>query len=353
MESFSFFSALILGLVAGTSSCLAVAGGLLISVIGKKHEHIGMMDKKSRLNFTYHFVAGRLIGYGVLGGLIGLLGSTFTFSPTLTGAITLLAAAYMIIAGLEMLHICPNWLRCAIPRPPKWLSHKILDADGNTNAFAPFMLGAATFFLPCGFTQSLQIYALTTGSFWTSAIILFAFALGTAPALLALGYASGSLQSKKGKWFLKGAAVFLIYLACINVQNGMTLLGYPLTFAKSSASAFESTTSGGGYRVVDPNAPKSVTTSPDGSTQIVDLTLTGKSPYYAPSNEITVRAGVPVKLVVNGRGTGCRGVFQIPKLGVQLSLSSSKNITEFIPEKPGTYVFSCSMGMYPGSLTVI
>ncbi|OGL70848.1 hypothetical protein A3C09_00425 [Candidatus Uhrbacteria bacterium RIFCSPHIGHO2_02_FULL_47_44] len=349
MENITFISALILGLVAGSSSCLAVSGGLLLSVVGKAHDRLGSMSKSSRLQFTWMFVIGRIASYTILGGLIGFLGSTFSFSPLATGAITLLAAAYMIIAGLEMLELSPNWLKCAIPRPPKWLSNKILDADGNPNRFAPLLLGAATFFLPCGFTQSLQIYALTTASFTTGAMVLGAFAIGTSPALLALGYASGALKGKTGKYVLKLAGVFILYLAIGNVQNGLTLLGHPIDFVSAAPSS--------GYRVVSPLDETNGTNKTNlpavvNGVQQMKLQLTNTAPFYAPANP-TVVAGKPVRLEVEGSAGGCRSVFQIPGLGVQLSLTKTKNVTEFTPKKPGKYTFSCSMGMYRGTLNVL
>lgn len=352
MQSFTFISALLLGFVAGSSSCLAVSGGLLLSMIGKSHDRLGAMSKRARMRFTWSFVIGRITAYTLLGGVIGMIGSSFTFSPWVTGVITLLAAAYMIIAGLEMLQIAPNWLKCAIPRPPKWLSNKILDGDGNPNPFAPFLLGAATFFLPCGFTQSLQIYALTTASFATGAMILGAFAIGTAPALLALGFASGALDGKTGKFVLKLAGVFILYLAIGNIQNGLTLLGHPISFASAAPVS--------GYRIVSPVAdtatPTINTPSPtvdENGVQQLRLTLTNKAPFYAPSNQLTVTSGKPVHLEIDGVAGGCRSVFQIPGVGVQFLLNQEKNSADFTPTKPGTYTFSCSMGMYRGTLTVI
>ena len=353
MQSFTFISALLLGFVAGSSSCLAVSGGLMLSIVGKANDRLGKMTRKMRIRFTVMFVVGRIVSYGLLGGLIGWLGSSFTFSPTATGIITLIAAAYMIIAGLEMLQIAPRWMKCAIPRPPKWLSNRIIDADGNPNAFTPFLLGAATFFLPCGFTQSLQIYALTTASFWTGATILTAFAIGTAPALLALGFASGALSGKTGKFVFKLAGVFILYLAISNVQNGMTLLGHPIQFASASSATT-------GYRVVSSNtdstgSPSVAVKQPssNGDVQTLKITLVDSAPYYAPSNELTVSAGQKVRLEIAGPAGGCRSVFQIPKLNVQMMLNKSNNVTEFTPAKPGRYAFSCSMGMYRGTLNVI
>ncbi|MCX6714798.1 MAG: sulfite exporter TauE/SafE family protein [Candidatus Uhrbacteria bacterium] len=352
MQSFTFISALLLGFVAGSSSCLAVSGGLLLSMIGKSHDRLGAMSKSARMRFTWSFVIGRIAAYTILGGVIGIIGSSFTFSPWVTGVITLLAAAYMIIAGLEMLQMAPNWLKCAIPRPPKWLSNKILDSDGNPNPFAPFLLGAATFFLPCGFTQSLQIYALTTASFTTGALILGAFAIGTAPALLALGFASGALNGKTGKFVLKIAGVFILYLAMGNIQNGLTLLGHPISFASAAPSA--------GYRVtstgIDAGSPTTNTQAPileQNGVQQLRLAITDTAPFYAPSNQLTATAGKPVHLEIDGVAGGCRSVFQIPGVGVQMLLNQEKNVVDFTPTKPGSYPFSCSMGMYRGTLNVL
>lgn len=352
MQSFTIISALVLGLVAGTSSCLAVSGGLLLSIVGKAHDRLGSMKKQTRIRFTLLFVIGRIVSYGLLGGLIGWLGSSFTFSSTATGIITLIAAAYMIIAGLEMLEIAPRWMKCVIPRPPKWLSSRILDAEGNPHMLAPFLLGAATFFLPCGFTQSLQIYALTTASFFSGATILAAFAIGTAPALLALGFASGALSGKHGKWILKFAGALILFLALGNIQNGLTLMGHPIEFASASSQA---TT---GYRIITPSSDTATTETAavapeENGIQNLHITLTNSAPFYAPSNILSVKAGKPVRLEVDGKAGGCRSVFQISGLDVQLLLNKEQNITEFTPDKPGQYTFSCSMGMYRGTLNVL
>jgi len=351
IQSITFFSAIVLGLVAGSSSCLAVSGGLLLSMVGKTHERLGQMPKKTRHQLTWYFVVGRVVSYAVFGALIGWLGSAFTFSPVVTGIITLVAAFYMILAACEMFGISPKWLKCLVPRPPKWLSNKILDADGNPHPLAPFMLGSATFFLPCGFTQFLQIYALTTANAFTGMSVLTGFALGTAPMLIALGYASGALKGKIGTWVLKAAALFILFLAMQNIQNGLTLLGHPLSFDSSN------TTSSGGYKVVPSNTAADSTPSPfvkinENGEQLVQLSLINRAPYYSPSNQFSVQAGKPVRLEILGEAGGCRSVLQIPGQGVQILLNNEVNVATFTPTKKGVYVFSCSMGMYPGKMIV-
>ncbi len=259
----------------------------------------------------------------------------------MTGFITILAAVYMLVMGLDMLHLAPAWLKGILPKAPKALAHRAMNTEEHDHPATPALLGAATFFLPCGFTQALQLYALTTGSFFASGSLLFAFALGTAPALLALGWASGSIKGKAGAWFFKFSGALVIVLGLWNIQNGLTVAGYAVSLPRF-ASATNAPAIG-----ADPNVVF------DGTQQIISMSLSGQSPYYTPSDTYTVRAGVPVKMVINGRGSGCRTIFQIPKLGVSTALSNSVNTIEFTPQNPGAYTFSCSMGMYRGTLNVI
>lgn len=339
-KNIGFLGVIFLGLVAGSSSCLAVSGGLLLSSAAKFRERYGGKSGYERMRPVIYFVLGRVASYGILGGAIGLLGKSLTPSPIVTGAITVLAAFYMMIMGLEMLKIAPSWLKGMLPRMPKSLSHKVMDSEEHEHWAAPAILGAATFFLPCGFTQSLQLYALTTGSFATSGILLAGFALGTAPALIALGWASGSVKGKLGKWFFQFSGAVVIVLGLVNMQNGLTVAGYPITFPKFSSGA-----------VAEGSKDSNVTDV--GGKQLIRMKLINSYPYYSPSGTYTVRAGIPVKIEIDGYGSGCRGAFILPQLGVNMFLDKAVNEVEFTPKNPGVYSFSCSMGMYRGTLNVI
>lgn len=340
-------SVFLIGLLAASSSCIAVSGGLLLSSAAKFRERYGGSTPLSRMRPVFMFVAGRLTTYAVLGGVIGLIGSALSPSPTVTGSITVLAALYMLVMGLDMLHIAPSWLKRLLPRMPKALAHRAMDQEKKDHTLAPFFLGGATFFLPCGFTQALQLYALTTGSVLTSASLLFFFALGTAPALLALGWASGSLKGKVGHYFFRFSGALVVVLGLWNIQNGLTIAGYPLSLPKFEVSAAAAEPTGSGSDVQDPNVQF------DGTMQVIAMSVYGLAPYYKPSDTYTVKAGIPVRMEISGLGTGCRSVFQIPKLGVKTFLEGSPTVVEFTAEKPGSYTFSCSMGMFRGTLNVI
>ncbi|MFA6042829.1 MAG: sulfite exporter TauE/SafE family protein [Patescibacteria group bacterium] len=329
-----------LGLVAATSSCLAVSGGLMLSVVANFRERYNLQGR-ARLIPTVSFVAGRIIGYAVLGGVIAGIGKVLSPSPLFTAVITIIAALYMFIMGLDMLRLAPSWLKAILPRMPKALGHRVMDSNKNVHWFSPFLLGALTFFLPCGFTQSLQLYVLTTGNVLTGALTMFAFALGTAPALLALGWVSHSLKGKAGQFFFRLAGAAVIVLGLYNFSNGLAIAGYPISFSRGSSP--ETVVQG---NVADPNVIF------DGTRQNVKTTFTDFG--YSPST-FTVKAGVPVHWEVDsaGKAGGCRSSFLVPKLKISESVVNGVSIFDFTPDTPGTYAFSCGMGMYRGSFSVV
>lgn len=342
--SMSVAAALVLGLVAGSSSCIAVSGGLLLSSAAKFNEKYASAAPLARMRPVFLFVAGRTLSYGVLGGVIGAVGTAFTPSPLVTGGLIVAAAAFMLVMGLDMLNVAPQWLKGLMPRMPKSLSHRIMDAEGKEHPVMPFLLGAGTFFLPCGFTQSLQLYALTTGSFLKGGLILGAFALGTAPALLALGWASSSLKGKAGKFFFQLSGALVIVLGLWNVQNGFTVAGYPLSLPdlRPGAGALAADANAGGEE------PEVV-----GGQQVIKMAVGGPRDAYDP-DVLTVKAGVPVRWEIDGVNvSGCISYLQSPKLGIGIQLKKGPNVVEFTPKKPGSYLFSCSMGMFRGTINVI
>lgn len=341
-DAMSVGAIFVIGLVAASSSCIAVTGGLLLSVTAKFNARYGGASTVSRMRPVLLFVVGRVLGYLVLGGLLGMVGKALSPSTGVTAAITILAALYMLIMGLDMLHIAPAFLKRLMPRMPKVIAHRIMDAEGKTSPTAPLLFGAGTFFLPCGFTQALQLYALTTGSFATSALALGAFALGTAPALLGLGYASSALKGKAGSLFYQFSGALVIMLGLWNIQNGLTIAGYQVSIPKFS---FSGITEAAALAPSDPNVVVK-----DG-VQVVKMS-TGPS-GYSPSH-FTIRAGDPVRWEVDGtRGGGCISVLVSRQLGVQKLLARGPNVIEFTPKQPGEVPFSCGMGMYRGSFTVL
>jgi plastocyanin domain-containing protein len=74
---------------------------------------------------------------------------------------------------------------------------------------------------------------------------------------------------------------------------------------------------------------------------------------YSPNN-FTITLGKPVKWIINSTAPyTCSSSILMPAYGINKSLTSGENIITFTPTAAGTIPFSCSMGMYRGSFTVV
>lgn len=83
-----------------------------------------------------------------------------------------------------------------------------------------------------------------------------------------------------------------------------------------------------------------------------EVTLTLGAIGYEP-DPIRVKAGIPVRITVDlGSVKGCTASVVMPSFGVRKRAVPGDNVIEFTPDKPGTYPFSCSMGMSQGIIVV-
>ncbi|MEW6452530.1 MAG: sulfite exporter TauE/SafE family protein [Pseudomonadota bacterium] len=324
----------VIGLVASISTCMAVTGGLLVAVAAKYNEATGTLTSAQRLKPHLYFNAGRIISYTLLGGAIGALGSTLTLSPGVNGVLTIAASAVMILLGLQMLKLLPSLTRF-IPTMPKVFSHRIHDLAERKTKGGAFALGAATFFLPCGFTQALQLYVLAKASFTTGALTMLAFSLGTLPALLSLSAMSSFATGTFQKHFLKFAGAAIVALGVLNIQYGLVLTNMSAAPVASNAV---------------PPSPAAASSPPverqteATSKQVVVMRIVGFS--YIP-NRFTVTQGVPVEWRIDAsEAAGCGRILLAPRLGVRRLLSDNSTTTiAFTPQETGEFGFNCGMGM--------
>ena len=322
-DTMSYGLAFVIGLVASVSSCIAVTGGLLVAVSAKYNAVNSGLSDLERLKPHLYFNAGRLISYGLLGGVIGALGSALMLSPPVTGVLTLLASAIMIVLGLQMLGLLRPLGRF-IPNVPRSVADRIHDFAQRDTKQTAFLLGGLTFFLPCGFTQALQLYVLSKGDFTTGALTMLAFALGTLPALLSLSALSSFAKGNFQRHFLKFAGAAVILLGLMNIQYGLVLT--------------DSNMKGTSVVVSDKRDVGA------GEPQRISMKVVGLD--YQP-NQFTVRQGVPVQWRIDAsQAEGCGRVLVAPRLRIQKFLSaSSTTLITFTPDQPGEYAFNCGMGM--------
>lgn len=205
----------IIGLIASVSSCLAIVGGLVLSLSAKISQDT-VSDKKTFLLFHI----GRLVSFALLGGVLGSIGNALGINFTLTTVLGIIASLVMLILGLNLIGV---FTKSKITLPSgifsffRKIEHKTL---------TPLLIGFATFFLPCGFTQSMQVVALSSGSFVSGMFIMLAFALGTLPVLALLSFGSASFaHGKHAPLFFKSAGIVVIGLGVFALLGGLAGLG--------------------------------------------------------------------------------------------------------------------------------
>jgi len=206
------------GLIASVSSCMAVVGGLVLSLSSF------YAKEGDRLVPQVLFHMGRLAGFFVLGGVIGAAGAML--KPTLAGSLVLGLAvgAVMIVMGVNLLDIV-HWTKRLQPTLPDVVGDKI--GGVMHREVMPFAAGVATFFLPCGFTQSMQLTALNTGTFLTGALTMLAFATGTFPALALLSFSPLGVGLKKARQgvFFKTAGLVVVFFGIYNIYTSLVAFG--------------------------------------------------------------------------------------------------------------------------------
>ena len=209
----------IVGIVASLSTCMAVVGGLLLSMSAT------FAKEGDRFKPQLLFHAGRLVSFFVLGGVIGALGSVFQLSGTATFILSIIIGIVMLILGLNLLDVF-HFTKTLQLGMPKFISRHALEVSKFNHSLTPFLVGIATFFLPCGFTQSMQIYTLSTGNFLTGGLTMLLFALGTLPVLALVSFSSFSVKkSQRSGIFFKSAGLIVIMFALFNLINSLVAIG--------------------------------------------------------------------------------------------------------------------------------
>ncbi|MBM3705871.1 MAG: hypothetical protein FJW66_05030 [Actinobacteria bacterium] len=218
-KSFSMTMAFLIGIVASLSSCMAIVGGFVLSISSS------YTKGKDRVWPLILFHVSRIAGFFLLGGLIGLIGTAFNLTRQFYFIMSIILFAVMIILGINLIDVLPFFRKLTF-RMPKNISRKITARESIQNRFMPLLLGVLTFFLPCGFTQSMQINAISSGNFIKGGLIMLIFALGTFPVLALISFTSFKFsQSPKSGIFFKTSGFIVIFFAVFNFINALAAAG--------------------------------------------------------------------------------------------------------------------------------
>jgi len=343
----------VFGIIAGISSCAALVGGIILSMSKQWGELYSDSDSTwKKIQPHLIFNTGRLISYGVFGAILGAIGSklNFSFPPEADqplaenfGPILVIAVSVMMIFLAFQMFGFKAFRKFQFTMP-KFITRFIASESNFKGRYMPFLMGAFTFFLPCGFTITAQGLALISGNAIQGGLIMLLFALGTLPMLLFIGLGSVKFSQKPhlSNRFLKIAGILVLFFALYNINFQLNVLGI------SSLSDL-------GINSIKNNSLQ----NEEGLPPIVNgkqiLKMDASSRGYSP-NYFKVKVGIPVRWEITDKGTsGCTNAVISKNLfeGEIPLIPGQTSIKEFTPEKPGKYKFSCWMGMVSGIMEVI
>jgi sulfite exporter TauE/SafE len=337
----------IMGLVAGVSTCAALVGGLVASVSANYSESHPELAAGQKFAPHLFFNLGRIGGFAVFGAIIGALGSAFSLSTILTSSLLLVSAFVMLVLGLQLSGIFPK-LAVGLSTSEGFLEkigfHRRKNAEYSHLNSA--ILGILTFFLPCGFTLTVQLYSATLENPILAAITMALFAVGTTPGLLLIGGTTSAINPGKSE---VGMRVFNIFGVIITIAalyfgtNAVQSLAVDIT----SASNFTVVSVDSDSSANEPGSGVKADNSP--SIKQYKVTFTGTQGDLT-GGDIKIKRGESVQIIVEaqGNGAGCMAAIQLEGLSALSPQYLKKGNTikfDITPNKAGEYFFTCAMGI--------
>ncbi|MBP9691434.1 sulfite exporter TauE/SafE family protein [Candidatus Woesebacteria bacterium] len=310
----------VLGVLASISTCMATSGALFLSTIAR--------IEGKKVFPAIMFNVGRVGAYALFGFLLGYLGQVVKVSYDGSVALNIFVSVVMVFIGLEMLGI----VSISTKGVTRFFSKIETVLSRNPKRSALF-LGIFTYYLPCGFSQTVQVYALGTGNPMESMILMTAFALGTVPALMTLSFTTLFEKTNWYPWFMKVVAVVIVLVSLSYIFNTVQL------YSNISSVSLD------GYETIDGQVVF------ENGFQVVRMDVLADG-YYP--NTFSIQKDVPVRWILNGINVyGCQGLLNVPKLSMNETLKPGENIFEFTPKETGNISFSCSTNAKQGTLNVI
>jgi len=313
--------------------CISMCGGFVVSYTAKN-------ALKGHKSFKQHLVYGgaKIISYSIIGGIFGLIGGFIAFNAGLRGFVAIFAGVFMVFYALSMFGF--KFFK-KFQFNPKFLTKAAFEASSKAKGpyKGPFVTGLLNgLFIACGPLQAMYLYAAGTGNFFTGAISLAAFGLGTLPIMFGFGSLTTIISHKTTAKILKFSAIIVLILGLVMLNRGLSLTGsgYDL---QSIISNLKGT---GGIE-------SNVLLDSEGY-QIINMNMDTKG--YHP-NSFVIKKGIPVKWNIDVvELIPCNNEIIANAYGIDVKLRQGLNVIEFTPDKTGTIPFSCGMGMLRGSFIV-
>jgi sulfite exporter TauE/SafE len=211
----------------GSAHCLGMCGG--ISGLFALHASVRGLSRQLPMALVYN--AGRLASYALLGFAVAAVGSRFAaLTPAVGKPVRLIAGAVIILIGLQIafnfraLGFLERMGGAAWSRISPFAG-RLLPVTSLPRALG---LGLLWGLIPCGLVYSVLLVAATSARALDGALVMLAFGLGTAPAMLLTGLGAARLaQLMQDRRTRLGAGLLIVMLGILTVFMPITALVSP------------------------------------------------------------------------------------------------------------------------------
>ena len=185
----------------------------------------------------YHL--GRLLSYGIIGLLFGLLGKSFS----LFGLQQQLSIAIGVL--MILLIVLPKkWMsKVSVSKPIFiWIARIKSSLGQQLKKKTPdtfFTIGILNGFLPCGLVYLAVFTAVASGSVVDGSLYMVLFGIGTIPLMTTAIYLGNILTVTVKQRIRKAIPVFVVLFGCLFILRGMGL-GIPYLSPKKMVAAVSS-----------------------------------------------------------------------------------------------------------------
>lgn len=325
-DEISIGIALLMWLIASISTCLAVTGSVVLW-FWKYIDDSKRMLWHLRVQWSFHI--WRILWFFFLWWVLWLIGQVFKLSFWANAVVTIIIGLVLAYMWLHMLEVLPSITKLWFHMPKK-LSKGVFNIKNPV--FAP-IVWALTFFLPCWFTQSMQLVAIWSGDFWQGGFVMAMFAIWTMPVLLVIWLGWSYISWNKFKILNQFVWALILFFWLFSISNGWTLI-----WNNSSRNL---------------DFDKDVMAS-QATYENIEV---GHNGWSLEPKQVELDYGKNYKLVIipNSNGIGCMSTMIIPKVSrdVHRIIKGQPIIYELVWLKKWKYPVVCaSMGMYQWELIV-
>jgi sulfite exporter TauE/SafE len=209
----------------GAGHCVGMCGPLIGAL------SLTATGRPGGWSFHLLYNVGRVATYTLIGACAGWLGSALAYTDrfsTVTHTLLIVSDLFIILVGLGTAGLLAglNVSRLDFPGPLRAMTAAVQRLRQLPPALAALPLGLLFGFLPCGYFYAVAISAAQGAAPLLGAATLFAFGLGTLPALLLFGGTTQWLGNRSRVWMLRIAGLVVASMGAVNLFRHLSRMGW-------------------------------------------------------------------------------------------------------------------------------